>query len=156
MKKKVIKLTEAQLDRLIRVELKKLNEHIKIGDFEFDPENNIHDKRELEDLERQNEGKLSFKDIFYLSAWLMNNPEIMKKNIEHDELENKKIPRLRYSSLNAFANIISDNITIKNKQIYGFNEATKKLSEFFDIDETLSKIELGTLIEYRLKYLIIN
>jgi hypothetical protein len=142
--------------KLIREELNKLNENIEFGDFKFDPKNNIFDKRELEDLERQAEGKLSSGDVITLAAWLMNNPEIVEKNKQHDKSEDKKIPRLRYSSLDAFKDIIYDNIIIKNNQIYGFNKATKKLSDFFGIDNTLSKIELGKLIQKKLNYSIIN
>ena len=141
--------------KLIREELNKLNE-IQFGEFNFDPENNIFDKRELEDLERQSEGKLSFENLVSLTAWLMTNPEIIEKVKQHDELENKKIPRLRYSSIDAFKDIMLNNIRIKNKQIYGFDKATKNLSDFFGIDDTLSKIELGKLIKNKLKYLIIN
>ena len=142
--------------KLIREELNKLNENIEFGDFKFDPKNNIFDKRELEDLDRQSEGKLSFANVVSLAAWVMTNPEIIEKTKQHDELENKKIPRLRYSSIDAFKDIIFDNIRIKNNQIYGFDKATKKLSDFFSIDDTLSKIELGKLIQKKLNYSIIN
>jgi hypothetical protein len=140
---------------LIREELNKLNE-IQFDEFNFDPENNIYDKRELEDLERQSEGRLPFKDVVYLTPWLWTNPEINEKIKQHDELENKKIPRLRYSSMDTFKDIIFDNIRIKNNKIYGFNNATKDLSDFFGIDDTLSKIELGKLIQNKLEYSIIN
>ena len=136
--------------------MKKILNIIKEEIFNFDPYNNIYDKHELEDLERQLEGKLSFEQFAYLTPWLWRNGEINEKTIEHDNLESKKIPRLRYSSIGVFKDVIFKYIRIDNNNLTGFNKATDELAKIFRIDNILSKIELGKLIKDKLKFNILN
>ena len=125
-------------------------------EFNFNPENNINDKRELEDLGRQGEGKLAFEYVAYLASWLFDNPEIDVANKRHDAVENQKIPRLRRSSLDAFKDIVYQNIRVKDGKLFGVTEAAKQLSNFFGVDDSLAQIELGKLAQKRLPYTIVN